>query len=166
MTELSLDRVGGALLSAFRIVVGFLFLCHGLATVFGLLAGPNIRPGVSVAAPIGQWPSWWAGLIQLVGGGLVLIGLFTRPAALISSGAMAFAYFSVHQPKGILPIQNFGELAAMYSWIFLLIAVLGPGTYALDTLLRQATQRPSVAGVPPQRRRTAVLRRRGGVAQR
>jgi putative oxidoreductase len=76
-------------------------------------------------------------VIELVGGGLILLGLSTRAAALLCSGAMAFAYFTVHQPQGPLPLQNHGELAALYCWIFLLIAILGPGRFALDTVLRK-----------------------------
>jgi putative oxidoreductase len=130
-----------------RIVVSFLFLLHGAATLFGVLGGAVGRHGA--VAPVGEWPSWWAGLIQLVGGGLVLLGLFTRPAAVLCSGAMAYAYFIVHQPLAPLPIQNGGELAALYSWLFLLFAVLGAGPYALDTLVhrfrRAAAQRDLAA---------------------
>jgi putative oxidoreductase len=126
------DRLGGVVLSAVRIVVSFLLMLHGIAVLFGVLGGTSGHAGGT--APVGQWPIWWAALIQLVGGGLVLIGLFTRPAALVCSGTMAYAYFSVHQPRAPLPIQNAGELAALYAWVFLLIATLGPGPYALDTL--------------------------------
>ncbi|GDY32284.1 DoxX family protein [Gandjariella thermophila] len=136
-----MDRAGGAILSAVRIVVSFLFLCHGVAILFGALGGAYGRPGST--APVGAWPQWWAGLIHLVAGGLVLVGLFTVPAALLSSGEMAFAYFTVHQPLGVLPLQNHGELAALYAWVFLLIAVLGPGPYALDSLLRRRHRLPA-----------------------
>lgn len=115
---------------AFRVVVGFLFACHGAAKLFGV---PAAVPGGTVE--FGSWPSWWAALIELAGGLLVASGLLTRPAALISSGAMAYAYFVVHQPEGALPIHNDGETAALYSWLFLLIAVIGPGRLSLDRLL-------------------------------
>lgn len=82
----------------------------------------------------GAWPSWWAALIQLVCGLLVLTGLFTRIAALLASGSMAYAYFVVHQPQDLLPLRNGGELAALFCWAFFLIAVLGPGSWALDRL--------------------------------
>lgn len=133
-------RLGGIAVSAVRIIVAFLFMLHGVATLFGALSSTG------AATPIGQWPSWWAGLIQLVGGGLVLLGLFTRPAALVCSGAMAFAYFSVHQPRGLFPMQNAGELAALYSWSFLLIAALGAGPFALDALLRTRRDARGTAG--------------------
>ncbi|HEX5741811.1 MAG TPA: DoxX family protein [Pilimelia sp.] len=118
-------------LAGFRVVVGFLFLCHGAGKLFGAFGG---MPGGG-AAPVGAWPAWWAGLIELVCGALVLLGLLTRPAALLASGAMAYAYFVVHQPQALLPIENRGEPAALYCWAFLLLAALGPGRYAVDTLL-------------------------------
>ncbi|TDD49686.1 DoxX family protein [Saccharopolyspora elongata] len=121
-----------------RIVVSFMFMLHGAAGLFGVLGAPY-------AAPLFAWPSWWAGVIQFVGGGLVLLGLFTRPAALVCSGAMAYAYFSVHQPRGLLPIQNAGVPAALYAWFFLLIAVLGAGPFALDALFRRVTHTPEHA---------------------
>ncbi|MGH3794340.1 MAG: DoxX family protein [Pseudonocardiaceae bacterium] len=116
-------------------VVGFLFACHGAASLFGILMrNPGPRGN---AIPFGQWPTWWAAVIELVGGTLVAIGLGTRIAALICSGSMAYAYFVIHQRHGALPIQNGGELAALYSWLFLLIVVLGPGPIALDSIWRQ-----------------------------
>ncbi|MER7082311.1 putative oxidoreductase [Saccharopolyspora kobensis] len=134
MVRDSWDRLGGAVLSAARIVVSLLFVLHGAATLFGVL-------GAGAPTPVGRWPGWWAGLIQFVCGGLVMVGLGTRPAALICSGAMAFAYFTVHQPRGLLPMQNYGEPAALYSWFFLLIAALGAGPFSLDALLRRPVRR-------------------------
>ncbi|MCP3783884.1 DoxX family protein [Micromonospora sp. A3M-1-15] len=125
-------RLHGPVLSLFRMVTGLLFLCHGAASLFGVLGG---NPMTGRAVPVGEWPGWWAALIQLVCGALVLVGLFTRPAALLASGSMAYAYFVVHQPDGPLPLRNGGEPAALFCWSFLLVAVLGPGTWALDTLL-------------------------------
>ncbi|HZS21048.1 MAG TPA: DoxX family protein [Pseudonocardiaceae bacterium] len=125
-----LPRWDAALLSVVRIVVSFLFACHGAKILWGVIGGVDGQGGT---APIGSWPIWWAGVIELFGGTLVLLGLFTRPAALLCSGAMAFAYFTVHQPQAILPLQNHGELAILYCWIFLLIATLGPGRFAIDT---------------------------------
>ncbi|MEU4550088.1 DoxX family protein [Nonomuraea dietziae] len=120
-------------LSIFRIVVGLLFACHGAAKLFGVLGGEVV--------PVGVWPQWYAGIIELVGGGLVLLGLATRIAALICSGEMAYAYFVVHQPRALWPLQNEGELAAVFSWSFLLIAVMGPGVWALDTWLGHVRRR-------------------------
>lgn len=120
-----------AALSVVRIVVSFLFVCHGAQKLFGVFGGVDEQ---GATAPVGSWPTWWAGLIELAGGGLVFLGLFTTPAALLCSGAMAFAYFTMHQPLGLLPLQNEGELAALYSWTFLLIAILGAGRFSLDAI--------------------------------
>lgn len=133
-----LPHRGAALLSVVRLVVSFLFACHGTKILFGPFGGTD---GQGATAPIGSWPIWWAGVIELLGGALVLLGFFTRPAALLCSGAMAFAYFTVHQPQALLPLQNHGELAILYCWIFLLIATLGPGRCALDTLRWQSQSR-------------------------
>ena len=128
---MSSHRFAAPLWSLFRIVVGLLFLCHGLASVFGVLGGNR---GSGQAIEPGTWPNWYAGVIQLVCGALVLAGLATRPAAILASGSMAYAYFAVHQPLGLLPLNNNGELAVLFCWSFLLIAVLGPGRYAADNL--------------------------------
>ncbi|MEW2352152.1 DoxX family protein [Spirillospora sp. NPDC029432] len=116
-------------LALFRMVVGLLFAFHGVASLFGVLGGSR---GTGRAVEFAAWPGWWAALIQLVCGLLVLAGLLTRGAAVLASGSMAYAYFVVHQPDGLLPLRNGGEPAALFCWSFLLIAVLGPGTWALD----------------------------------
>jgi putative oxidoreductase len=119
----------------FRIVVGFLFACHGAASLFGVLGG-SFGKGGTVA--FGVWPGWWAAVIELVAGGLVLVGLATRPAAVLCSGAMAYAYFFVHLPHGLFPLVNGGEDAALFCWSFLAIAALGPGAWAVDNLFARA----------------------------
>ncbi|MFC4533393.1 DoxX family protein [Sphaerisporangium dianthi] len=131
---MKVDRFAGPVLSLFRAVTGLLFMCHGLASVFGVLGGNR---GSGHAIPFGTWPGWWAAIIQLVFGALVLVGLFTRVSALLSSGSMAYAYFMVHQPQALLPLNNGGEAAAMFCWAFLLIAMLGPGVWALDTVIQR-----------------------------
>ncbi|MFI7068015.1 DoxX family protein [Kribbella sp. NPDC050124] len=83
-------------------------------------------------AELFAWPSWWAAAIQFVGGALVLIGLGTRYAALLCSGSMAYAYFTVHQVDALLPVQNGGEKAALFCFAFLLIAFLGNGAWAVE----------------------------------
>jgi putative oxidoreductase len=132
-TPTSKTAVTGATVSAFRVVVSFLFVCHGLQG-FGLFGGVD---GAGTAVPFGMWPFWYAGVLEVVAGALVLLGVYTRPAAVLCSGAMAFAYFTVHQKLALLPLQNMGEPAALYCWIFLLIAVLGPGSYTLASVLRR-----------------------------
>jgi putative oxidoreductase len=121
-----LDVAQPYVLSVFRMVVGLLFACHGVAGLFGVLGETSVSPGV--------WPDGYAALIELIGGALVLVGLATRFAALISSGAMAFAYFDVHQRHALLPIQNHGEASAMFCWAMLLLVFTGPGAWALDRL--------------------------------
>ncbi|WP_324291209.1 DoxX family protein [Paractinoplanes pyxinae] len=128
--------------SLFRIVVGLLFLCHGLASVFGVLGGNR---GTGQPIEPGTWPNWYAALIQLVCGALVLAGLATRPAAVLASGSMAYAYFVVHQPQGVLPIENGGVTPALYAWAFLTIAVLGAGPWSLDALIAGRRGVPAVA---------------------
>ena len=110
--------------AVFRIVVGFLFACHGAQKVLGVFGGPPAEMPVPMAFVVGG--------IELVGGALVAIGLFGGWAAFICSGQMAVAYFLIHQKDGLFPIQNHGELAALYSFVFLLIAVRGSGMWSVD----------------------------------
>jgi putative oxidoreductase len=131
-----IDRRRDHVLGLYRIVVGLLFACHGAAKLFGVLGG---APGPRDTVAFGAWPSWWAAVIELVGGLAMLLGAGARTAAFVSSGAMAYAYFVVHQPDGVLPIQNNGELAVVYCWSFLLIVFLGPGRFALVGGRRRAT---------------------------
>ncbi|MYW96835.1 DoxX family protein [Amycolatopsis rubida] len=127
------DRARPIVLALFRAVVSFLFLCHGLMG-FGLFGGIDNAGG---AVPFGQWPGYWATLIEVVGALFVFAGLFTRVFATVLSGVMAYAYFTVHAPEGLLPLHNMGEPAALYAWVFLVIAVVGPGAAALDGLRRR-----------------------------
>ncbi|MGA5702652.1 DoxX family protein [Peterkaempfera bronchialis] len=131
-------------LGLFRVVVALLFTCHGIATLFGVLGGAQ---GGHAPALL-EWPGWWASLIEFVGGILVAFGLFSRPAALLCSGSMAYAYFTVHQEHALMPIQNGGEAAAMFCWAFLAIAVLGPGAAALDNRLLRPRTGPDAAASP------------------
>jgi putative oxidoreductase len=114
--------------AALRIVAGFLMLWHGTQKLFGFPPSPMEPP---------DWIRFIAGPIELLGGVLVMIGLFTRPAAFVTSGQMAAAYFLGHALEGFqngafLPIQNRGELAAIYCFVFLFIASRGPGIWAVD----------------------------------
>lgn len=115
-----------------RILAGIMFVCHGSQKLFGAFGG---MPGVPKAL------IWSAGPIELVGGALIAIGLFTRSTAFLTSGFMAFAYFIGHAPKGFWPIingGNDGEPAILYCWLFLYIAAQGPGAWALDNLRGRA----------------------------
>lgn len=113
--------------AAMRFVTGFLFLFHGLQKVFGMYGGTQ----VDFLTLRGL-----AGIIELAGGTLVAIGLFTVPTALICSGEMAVAYFMAHQPRGTWPIQNGGELAALYCFVFLFIFTRGAGPLSVDRAMR------------------------------
>ena len=118
-------------LSILRIVAGFLIIAHGAQKLFGFLAPPG-APG---PAPYSQ--IWIGGVIEFVGGLLLMLGLFTRLAAFILSGTLAVAYFQMHAPGGFWPLQNKGELAALYSFVFLFLAVAGGGEWSVDRLLRR-----------------------------
>jgi len=107
--------------AALRIVFGFLFACHGVTKVFGVLGGH--RPTDVL--------SWTSAGIELVGGVLILIGLLTPLAAFVVSGEMAVAYFKVHQPHSLLPIKNGGELAVIYCFVALFIACKGAGKWGV-----------------------------------
>jgi putative oxidoreductase len=119
------ERYAPQVYALFRIVVGFLFIFHGLQK-FGLLGGQ----AMPLASMMGV-----AAIIEAVGGLLVMIGLFTRPAAFIASGEMAVAYFMAHQPKGTWPIQNQGELAVLFCFAFLYIAARGAGLWSADAAM-------------------------------
>ncbi|MEU8545686.1 DoxX family protein [Streptomyces roseoverticillatus] len=127
-----LDAARPYVLSAFRVVIGLLFACHGIASLFGVLGGAAGTHGGTV--PAGTWPNWYAAVIQVVAGLLVLLGAGTRSAALIASGSMAYAYFDVHQSTALWPIQNGGELPVVFCWGFLLLVFTGPGALSLDRL--------------------------------
>lgn len=126
------DVFRARVLAFFRVAVSFLFLCHGIASLFGVMGGA-VPHGGRLAT--GTWPGWYAAVIQLVTGGFVALGLWTLPAALLASGSMAYAYFTVHQQHALFPLVNHGEPAAMFALAFLVIAVIGPGAYALDSML-------------------------------
>ena len=111
-----------------RIIAGFLFLCHGSQKLFAFPAG---MPGEAPA-----FITYVAGPIEFIGGILVMIGLLTHWAAFITSGQMAFAYWIGHGTKALLPIQNNGELAVLYCFVFLFIAAQGGGIWSVDALRR------------------------------
>jgi putative oxidoreductase len=118
-----------------RIVVGLLFFCHGLQKVFGLFGGVNGAPAPLLSL-LGL-----AGVIELVGGLLITVGLFTGYVTFILSGEMAAAYFIGHFPQGFWPITNNGELAVLYCFIFLYMASRGAGIWSIDAASGRAMRR-------------------------
>lgn len=118
-----LTRLEPYLYAVMRMVVGFLFTFHGLQKLFGMFGG---KPAVLLSQ------TGAAGIIESVGGLLIMIGLWAGPAAFICSGEMAAAYFQSHHPQGLWPIQNRGELAAMYCFVFLYIAARGSGRLSVS----------------------------------
>lgn len=122
--ELSSGRWSPRLLSVLRIVTALLFIPHGTQKLFGI-------PGAQQAVPTIFSLMGFAGILECVGGLLILLGVVTRPAAFVLSGHMAVAYFMAHAPRGLWPILNRGELAALYCFVFLYLAVAGGGPWSL-----------------------------------
>ena len=123
----ALDRFAPYMLSIMRIMVALLFLQHGLSKYFGFPQAHDPFPVLSMV--------WFAALIELVGGILVALGLFTRIAAFIMSGQMAVGYFLFHAPKSFFPILNHGDAAILYCFVFLYFVFAGAGPLSLDALL-------------------------------
>jgi putative oxidoreductase len=121
--EKVLGKLAPQIYALLRIVAGLLFAQHGAQKLFGALGGK----AVPLVSQMGL-----AGVIELVGGLLIAIGLFAGLAAFIASGEMAFAYFMAHAGKGLFPIQNGGELAVLYCFVFLYIAARGSGALSVD----------------------------------
>ncbi|AGB24189.1 putative membrane protein [Mycobacterium sp. JS623] len=127
-----LNSYSPAVLSLFRIVFALMFTLFGTSHVFDW--------PIAFRIPTGSWPVWYAGVIELVTGLLILVGLFTRIAAFIASGHMAVTYFWQHQPKGLWPIVppqmggNGGLAAILFCFAFFLLVFTGPGAYALDSM--------------------------------
>jgi putative oxidoreductase len=118
------------ILSIFRILAGIMFACHGAQKVLGWFGGipPEAKKGWMIAT---------AGPMELFGGILIALGLFTRPVAFLLSGLMAVAYFYGHAPNGFVPKANGGEPAVLYCWLFLYFWAQGPGAWALDNLWKK-----------------------------
>jgi putative oxidoreductase len=124
------SRYTPVLLSILRIVVAFLFIEHGAQKLLGVPGAGDHR--VELMSLMGL-----AGVLELFGGALVLLGLFTRPGAFVLSGEMAFAYFMAHAPQGFWPVLNHGEAAVFYCFTFLYFSAAGGGPWSLDRALRK-----------------------------
>ena len=123
-------RYGPQALSLLRIVAALIFLLHGSSKILGFPASEMGAP------PVGSL-FWIGGLLELVGGILLLIGLFSRPVAFVLSGEMAVAYWMVHAPQSTFPMINGGDAAILYCFVFLLIAAAGPGPWSVDASMRR-----------------------------
>lgn len=120
------DRYAAQAHSLLRIIAGLLFLAHGMSKLFGF------PPFMMGPAPIIGSLFWIAGVIELVAGVLIVIGLYSRPAALIASGEMAIGYFMIHAAKSPFPSNNMGDAAVLFCFVFLFIAAAGPGPWSVD----------------------------------
>ena len=123
-----LGKYSGLLYALMRIVVGLLFACHGAQKLFGVLGGAHLTSSPQIVA---------AGIIEFLGGGLIALGLWAGYAGFIASGEMAVAYFTMHAPRGFWPIENNGELAALYCFVFLYIASRGSGAMSFEAMIKR-----------------------------
>ncbi|MRX50902.1 DoxX family membrane protein [Paracoccus sp. S-4012] len=121
------------MLSILRIVSALIFMAHGTQKLLGFPAS-DMTPGFA-SLP------WFAGVLELFGGFLLVIGLFTRPVAFVLSGLMAFAYFIAHAPQNFYPVLNGGDAAILYCFVFLYLVFAGPGPWSVDAMRAGATTR-------------------------
>jgi len=127
MDTRSLEQVWAPrVLSLLRIVAALIFFEHGTQKLLGFPAHPSPPEFMSL--------SWIAGALELVGGALLILGLYTRPVAFILSGEMALAYWIAHAPRSVFPILNGGDSAILYCFVFLYLVFAGPGPWSLDAM--------------------------------
>ena len=125
----SLERHRPTALAGLRIITGLMFMQHGAQKIFSFPA--EARGPFELMSQMGI-----GGVLELVGGALIVLGLFTRPVAFLLSGMMAVAYFQFHaMTGGLFPLVNGGELAALYCWVFLYLVFAGPGAFSVDGIL-------------------------------
>ena len=120
--------VGPILLSVLRIVAALLFLEHGAQKLLGF------PPGSPMPMPPAFTLLWFGGVIELVGGAMIALGLFTRSAAFLCAGEMAVGYFMFHAPRGLFPANNMGDAAILFCFVFLYISAAGPGPWSVDAV--------------------------------
>jgi putative oxidoreductase len=126
------ESMAPQLLSILRIVGAFMFIQSGTMKLFGF---PIAMPPGMTADPLSQ--IWFAGVLEVFGGGLLMLGLFTRPVAFLLAGEMAVAYFQAHNPTSFWVVANQGYAAALYAFVWLYISAAGPGPWSLDALIRR-----------------------------
>lgn len=129
--EASLTRYAPIMLSVLRVICGLLLLDHGSQKLLGF------PPPSGGEGPAALTLLWFAGIIELFGGALIALGLFTRPAAFVASGFTAFAYFIAHAPRSFFPALNGGDAAILFCFIFLYFVFAGGGPYSFDAVLRR-----------------------------
>lgn len=134
-----MHRFEEATLALLRVVAGLMMMQHGVQKMFGWLGGYRGEPG-NTAELLTR--AWFAGALETFVAALFVIGLFTRPAAFLLSGLMAFAYFLGHAGDGFWPIANGGELAVLYCFVFFYFSARGGGLYSADALLARRRGEP------------------------
>jgi putative oxidoreductase len=130
MNSHRLNAFAPTMLSILRIMTGLLFLSHGAQKFLSFPPGERAGSGLALAGP-----GDYAGIIELVCGLLIALGLFTRPAAFLGSGTMAVAYFMAHAPQNFFPVNNMGDAAILYCFVFLYFVFAGPGPISLDAMI-------------------------------
>lgn len=133
----TLDRYAPHALGVLRIVSALIFFAHGTQKILGFPASDMSPAAFSL--------SWTAGMLELVGGALLIVGLFTRPVAFVLSGLMAFAYWLAHAPQSAYPALNGGDAAILYCFVFLYLVFVGPGRWSLDGIRDRTDSAPSAA---------------------
>jgi putative oxidoreductase len=128
-----MSRLEPYALSLLRMVAGFTFSLHGFQKILGAFGGLGGKGAAAVGSQM-----WFAGILELAGGLLIVLGLFTRPVAFILCGEMAVAYFRAHAPRSIWPLVNGGELAVLYCFIYLYLMAAGAGPLSLDRMVRRS----------------------------
>ncbi|MEM6460798.1 MAG: DoxX family protein [Pseudomonadota bacterium] len=126
--EERLDAYRPIFLSILRVVAGLIFLLHGTQKLIGVPATERVTQAFSLG--------WWAGVIEIVCGALIIVGFYTRASAFIASGTMAFAYWLAHAPRDLFPTNNGGDAAILYCFIFLYLVFAGSGCYSVDAYRR------------------------------
>jgi putative oxidoreductase len=124
-----LSKYQSDVLSLLRIVSALIFMAHGTQKLLGFPASERMPEAFSL--------SWNAGVLELVGGFLLVIGLFSRPVAFILSGLMACAYWIAHAPRSVFPVQNGGDAAILFCFVFLYIVFAGPGRWSVDAMTKR-----------------------------
>ncbi|HSK38413.1 MAG TPA: DoxX family protein [Arenibaculum sp.] len=132
----TLDRYSPYALAALRIVAALIFMAHGTQKLFGFPAAPE--SGLPAAFSL----FWIGGIMEFVGGLMVLVGLFTRPVAFLLAGEMAVAYWMFHAPRSFYPLLNGGDAAILYCFVFLLLVFTGPGAWSIDGMRTNTGLRP------------------------